>query len=114
MRWLRFVLAGLVLGWCVSLPLHAQPGPFSAQIQLLLNGPNTWAQLQTFSNGITVTGACTGCGGVTFPLQAPDGTQGAPSYSWTNESTSGWWRGGAGQFVFSIANSPKLNLTASV
>lgn len=27
-----------------------------------------------------------------FPLRAPDGAVNAPSYSWTNETTSGWYR----------------------
>lgn len=35
-----------------------------------------------------------------FPLLAPDGTVGAPSYSWANEPGSGWYRNGTNTFDF--------------
>jgi hypothetical protein len=59
------IVAGVILGLGLSIwapPAHAQAGPFSAQIQALLNSSNTWAGTQTFTNA-TVSGTCTGCGG---------------------------------------------------
>jgi hypothetical protein len=42
--------------------------------------------------GVLTVGSCTGCGGGTsFPLLAPDGTAGAPSYSFTNSATTGMY-----------------------
>lgn len=58
-----FVLTGLILSAWPPEMLRAQSGPFSAQLQLLLQSANTWAAAQTFSNGIIVSGSCTGCGG---------------------------------------------------
>lgn len=55
---------------------EAQSGPYSAQIQRLLNSSNTWGAgtTQTFSN-VSVTGTCTGCSGasdVQGPASATD------------------------------------------
>lgn len=46
----------------------------------------------TVNDNLVVTGTCTGCGGVTFPIEAPDGSQGAPSYSFSSGGgTAGMW-----------------------
>lgn len=45
--------------------------------------------LQTDGAG-NLTWAAAGGGGLTWPLTAPDGTTGAPSYSWSSDSTKGF------------------------
>lgn len=56
------LLVGLLTGLAISVPTVWAQGPFSAQIQRLLNSSSTWGGTQTFTN-VTVTGTCTGCGG---------------------------------------------------
>lgn len=91
-------------------PVSGQP--FAAQIQALLRRSNTWLGTQTFTN-VTVTGTCTGCGGVTYPLLAPDGTVAAPSYSFTNETGLGLWRSSAGQIRFTQASTDRLGFDST-
>lgn len=59
------MLAGMLLGSLLALDVHAQ-GPAAAQIQraisALIAGSNTWGGTQTFG-AVTISGACTGCGG---------------------------------------------------
>lgn len=45
---------------------------------------------------LTVSGTCTGCGGASFPLRAPNGTATAPSYSYTNATGAGHFYSGDG------------------
>jgi len=63
-RWMQRLLGVLAALLILSVPVGAQP--FSAQIQAALRAflqqAHTWTALQTFAS-ITVTGACTGCGG---------------------------------------------------
>lgn len=69
-------------------PVSGQP--FAAQIQALLRRSNSWLGTQTFTN-VTVTGTCTGCGGVTYPLLAPNGSAAAPSYAFTSVPGTGFY-----------------------
>jgi len=39
-------------------------------------------------------------GGMSFPILAPNGTSGAPSYSFSGDSTMGMWRTGGGKLSF--------------
>lgn len=51
--------------------------------------------------------------GASFPLLAsPDGTTGAPAYSWATDTTTGLYRAGAGQIGHSIANVATLLIAA--
>jgi hypothetical protein len=44
---------------------------------------------------------------------APDGTKSAPGYSWTNDTTSGWFRAASGAFNFSVSGASYLQLSAT-
>jgi hypothetical protein len=49
-------------------------------------------------------------GGISWPLLAPDGSAGAPSYSFTNNSNMGMFRAGANILAFSTAGTERLRI----
>lgn len=67
-----------------NLPVTNLNGGSGASSSTFWRGDGTWA-----SAG----------GGLSFPILAPDGTQGAPSYSWTNDATSGLYFNGTDTIV---------------
>jgi len=68
----------------------------------------------TASNSVWTVMLQEGSGGVSFPLLAPDGTVGAPSYSFANDSDTGWYRTTSGAWIFTSngANHWQLSDTA--
>jgi hypothetical protein len=48
-----------------------------------------------------------------FPLLAPDGTAGAPSYSFSGAPGTGMWRNSAGRITFSISGSAGVAFSSS-
>lgn len=52
----------------------------------------------------------TATGGASFPLLAPDGTQAAPSYSFTNSADTGIWSAGAQTIDITAGNSPLVQI----
>lgn len=55
-----------------------------------------------------------GQGGMLAPLRGVAGTAGAPAFSFTAESNSGWYRQGANSFRFSISASDVLAVTPTL
>jgi hypothetical protein len=49
-------------------------------------------------------------GGISWPLLAPDGSAGAPSYSFANNSNMGMFRAGANILAFSTAGTERLRI----
>lgn len=62
----------------------------------------------TLSSTLAVTGVST----FSAALRAANGTVGAPSYSWTNDTGSGWYRIGSNNIGFAINGSNILNINA--
>lgn len=50
-------------------------------------------------------------GSVSFPLLADDGSAGAPSYSWTNDPDTGWFRTSSGSIIYSSNGSNAWQIT---
>lgn len=79
---------------------------------LLLGTPAAFnavvATTGTFSSTLAVTGIST----FSAALRAANGTVGAPSYSWTNDTDCGWYRIGASNIGFAIDGSNILNINA--
>ena len=73
-------------------------------------GPVSYAQ--TVVNGGGGVGGGGG-GSVSFPLLAPDGTAGAPSYSWSSDPDTGFFLVGADNAGWSIAGARKWVMTSS-
>lgn len=48
-----------------------------------------------------------------FPIALPDGIAVAPSLTWASETNSGWYRGAAGLFRFSIGGADTFELQTS-
>lgn len=98
-RWRLFL--GILLALLLSTRIQGQ-GPLTAQIEnfwrLISTGGRTFQTLRAVN--VVVTGTCTGCS-AGFPLLAPNGTAGAPSYSFSAESGLGWYRPSAGQMGLS-------------
>lgn len=75
----------------------------------------TWANttLSDIANALTDSLSRTGDGGMQAPLELTDGSAGAPALTWASETTSGWYRVGAGEFRFSIGGTDEITITAS-
>lgn len=54
-----------------------------------------------------------GGGAPAYPLLAPDGTVGAPSYSWLNDHDGGLYRAGDGDFRYAVEGADGWQLTVS-
>lgn len=59
------------------------------------------------------SGLLTAGGGVTFPLEAPNGTSSAPSYSFSGDTNTGMYLTSGDVLSFSAAGSEKLRISAS-
>lgn len=71
----------------ITIPEIAAPGtPAAGKIVLYGKADN-----KIYRKGEDGVEAELGAGSPTFPLLAPDGTQGAPSYSFTNSADTGWY-----------------------
>lgn len=124
------IVAHLLMGAATGLNTNqAQTGVPSA----IPNGGNTavegtsikFARADHIHPCVTATGSVSGCLSSTdwtafnakvsgYPLLAPDGLVGTPSYSWANETNSGWYRIGAHDYGFAITGTKLLELTSTV
>jgi len=97
-----FPAVGDDLGQGTSVALSVAAGASVAFMHTVAN--TTWTQIV-----FEVAAA-----GVSFPLLAPDGTVGAPSYSFTNDPDTGFYRTSSGAWIFSSngANHWQLSDTA--
>lgn len=75
---------------------------------------SAWANttLSDLATAMTDSLSRSGDGGMLAPLEAVDGTIGAPAYTFGNATTSGLYRAGAGDFRFSIAGADVFQLLA--
>lgn len=73
---------------------------------------SSWANVTLADLAASMTDSLsrTGQGSMTASLLLSDGTSGAPGLSWGNESTSGLYRAGAGDFRYSVASVDKLQI----
>ena len=76
---------------------------------------STWANTLTgdISTEITNSLERNGKGGMLAPLRGVDGTVAAPSFSFTNETGSGWFRESAGVIKAAILGTYRLLLNAT-
>jgi hypothetical protein len=76
---------------------------------------STWANttLADIGNALTDSLSRSGDGSMTAPLLLDDGAIGAPALSWGNETTSGLYRAGAGDFRWAIGGADKIQITTN-
>lgn len=76
---------------------------------------STWANATMTDIATALTGSLpvNGSAPMTGQLKLSDGVVGAPALTWNNETTSGWYRVGAGDYGFSILNSKILEISAT-
>jgi hypothetical protein len=76
---------------------------------------SSWANntMSDLATAMTDSLSRSGDGGMTAPLELADGAIGAPGLSWGNETNSGLYRAGAGDFRYSIGAADVLGLTAN-
>lgn len=76
---------------------------------------STWANttLADLAAAMTDSLSRSGDGAMLAPLLLDDGAIGAPALSWGNETTSGLYRAGAGDFRWSIAGADTLQLNTN-
>lgn len=76
---------------------------------------STWANtsLADIANALTDSLSRSGDGGMTAPLFLDDGAIGAPALAWGNETTSGLYRAGAGDFRYAIGGADKIQITTN-
>lgn len=76
---------------------------------------STWANttLADIGNALTDSLSRSGDGSMLGPLLLDDGAIGAPALSWGNETTSGLYRAGAGDFRYSISGADRIQITSS-
>ena len=74
-----------------------------------------WANttLADIATELTDSLSRTGNGGMTAPLRTADGTVAAPSFSFTNETGTGWYRSAAGVIRAAILGTYRLLLNAT-
>jgi hypothetical protein len=77
---------------------------------------SSWANTTMSDIATALTGSLPtdGSAPMTGPLRLSDGLIGAPGLTWGTETTSGWYRIGAGDFGFSITSTKVLELTPTV
>lgn len=63
--------------------------------------------------GAITVSSCTGCGGVSYPLLAPSGSQGAPTYSFSADANTGLYSSGDGRLAFSVDAGQRAELLSS-
>lgn len=75
----------------------------------------TWANptMEDLSVALSDSLSRSGKGGMTAPLRGPDGSEGVPTFSFTNELDSGRWRQGPGQIVESIQGTRVVRFRAA-
>ena len=76
---------------------------------------STWANntLADLASALTDSLSRSGDGGMQAPLELTNGAVGAPSLTWASETTSGWYRNGAGDFRFSVSATDRLAVSAT-
>ena len=76
---------------------------------------STWANttLADLANAMTDSLSRSGDGSMLAPLFLDDGAVGAPALSWGNETTSGLYRAGAGDFRYSTAGVDRIQIFSS-
>ena len=96
-------------GSTVYLPRKSTAGDPTGSNGMIYYNANT-NKFRCYQNG-----AWTDCAGgaIPWPLLAPDGSVGAPSYSFTNDSDMGIYRGGTDILRFSTAGLDRLTINAS-
>lgn len=74
-----------------------------------------WANetLDDVSTALTDSLSRSGKGGMTAPLRGPDGVVGAPAFSFTAETSSGWYRSAAGVLRLAILGVYRLLVNAT-
>ncbi len=74
---------------------------------------SVWANttLSDIATAMTDSLSRSGDGAMLAPLELTAGTIGAPGLTWSAESTSGWYRAGAGDFRYSISAADELRVT---
>jgi len=98
---------------------HAQASGANAwKIYKVKSGTTTlqYAATWKFPSGCTVSGGIldlSTCAGASFPLAAPAGTVGAPSYSFSGDTDTGMYSGGANDLRLSIGGADYLKLAAA-
>lgn len=75
----------------------------------------TWAITTLGDIATALTGSLPrdGSGAATAPIKFISGSAAAPGIVWASESTSGWYRAGAGDFRYAIGAVDILKITAS-
>lgn len=75
---------------------------------------SSWANntCSDLASAMTDSLSRSGDGGMLAPFELLAGTQALPALTWTLDTTSGWYRSGAGDYRFSVLAVDKLQLTA--
>jgi len=76
---------------------------------------SSWANntLSDLASAMTDSLSRSGQGGMTFALRGVDGTNTTPAYSFTAETSSGFYRAGAGDIRVAILGTDRVKVTAS-
>lgn len=76
---------------------------------------STWANntLGDIKSEITNSLDRSGRGGMWAPLRVTNENKDHPSYSWTAETNSGWYRAGTNDFRFSVAGTDRLQISSA-
>lgn len=76
---------------------------------------SNWANntLSDLATAMTDSLSRSGQGGMTFAMRGVDGTVTVPAYSFTAETSSGFYRAGAGDIRLSILGTDRVTVTAS-
>ena len=76
---------------------------------------SNWANntLSDLATAMTDSLSRSGQGGMTFALRGVDGTNTTPAYSYTSETSSGFYRAGAGDVRLAILGTDRVKVTAS-
>jgi hypothetical protein len=76
---------------------------------------STWANntLSDISSAITGSLARDGTGGMTGSFKLVDGSASLPGLAFTNEPSTGWYRGGAGEMWASVLTSPIFQVSGT-
>jgi len=116
-------LAGLVAGALAVCAGYALASRNSSGTMSAVNGPyvpgttisssQINARYSDIENEITDSLDRSGKGGMLASLRGIDGTVAAPAYSWTNDTATGWYRIGAGDYGFSLLGTKALEVHAS-
>ena len=74
-----------------------------------------WANntLDDIKDELTDSLSRSGKGGMSVPLEFADGDASAPGITFTNETSSGWYRSGSNDVRFSLAGTDKVRFTAA-